>query len=361
MKRLLLTTTCLLGAPTAYAGGLEKSGQPVTLLFEKGDQIQLDFGYVMPDVVGTDSAGTQSGNVGRDTPRFGGGIKKDFNEKWSAALIVDEPYGANFEYTPESLLFGGTSADIDSVEFTALARYKINDRFSLHGGLRVARFEGGVTLGGLAYGPLDGFELEFENDWGWGYVVGGAYEIPEIAARVALTYGSSIDFELETSENMFGDSTTELTMPQSVNLDFQMGVAPKTLFFGSARWANYDGWAIEVDGFTGLTGVPLAAKDYDIYTFKLGLGRQFTERWGGAVQATWEPGINEPLGPLNPYDGLFGLGAAASYTMPSGAKLTAGAEYYWLGDSEVVSGDSASADFTNNTAVAVAMRLSIPF
>jgi hypothetical protein len=80
MKRLLLTTTCLLGAPMAYAGGLEKSGQPVTLLFEKGDQIRLDFGYVMPDVVGVDSAGTQSGNVGLDTPRFGGGIKKDFSD-----------------------------------------------------------------------------------------------------------------------------------------------------------------------------------------------------------------------------------------------------------------------------------------
>ena len=47
--------------------------------------------------------------------------------------------------------------------------------------------------------------------------------------------------------------------------------------------------------------------------------------------------------------------------MTSGAKLTAGAEYYSLGDSEVVSGDSASAGFTDNSAVAVAMRLSIPF
>jgi long-subunit fatty acid transport protein len=345
----------------AHAGGLEKSGQPVTLLFEKGDQIQLDLGYLMPDVVGVDSLGTESGNVGLDTPRFGGGIKKDINDKWSAALIVDEPYGANFEYTPESLVFGGTSADVDSIEFTALARYNFNDRFSLHGGLRAARFKGGVTLGGVGYGPLAGYELELKEDWGFGVVVGGAYEIPEIAARVALTYSSSIAFDLETSENMFGDASTTIDMPQSVNLDFQTGIAPKTLLFGSARWANYDGWQIEADGLTGLTGAPIASKDYDIYTFKLGLGRQFTERWGGAVQASWEPGIGKPLGPLNPYDGYVGLGAAANYTMPSGAKITAGAEYYWLGDSEVVSGTGASADFTDNTAVAVAMRLSIPF
>jgi long-subunit fatty acid transport protein len=107
---------------------------------------------------------------------------------------------------------------------------------------------------------------------------------------------------------MFGDSTTEVTMPQSINLDFQMGVAPKTLVFGSARWANYDGWEIETDGFSGVTGVPLAAKDYDIYTFKLGLGRQFTERWGGAVQATWEPASTSRSARSTPMTGCSGSG-----------------------------------------------------
>ena len=35
MKKVLLTTACLLSVPlAAQAGGLEKSGQPVTLLFE---------------------------------------------------------------------------------------------------------------------------------------------------------------------------------------------------------------------------------------------------------------------------------------------------------------------------------------
>ena len=41
MKKALLTTACLLAVPlAAQAGGLEKSGQPVTLLFEKGDLVQ---------------------------------------------------------------------------------------------------------------------------------------------------------------------------------------------------------------------------------------------------------------------------------------------------------------------------------
>ena len=59
MKRTLLATTCLLAVPlAAQAGGLEKSGQPVTLLFEKGDIIQLDLAYGIPHVTGVNSRGS---------------------------------------------------------------------------------------------------------------------------------------------------------------------------------------------------------------------------------------------------------------------------------------------------------------
>ena len=52
MKSTLLATTCLLAAPlAALAGGLEKSGQPVTLLFEKGDVVNLELAYGIPLIV----------------------------------------------------------------------------------------------------------------------------------------------------------------------------------------------------------------------------------------------------------------------------------------------------------------------
>jgi len=59
MKKVLLTTACLLAVPlAAQAGGLEKSGQPVTLLFEKGDLVQLELAHGIPTVTGVDSFGT---------------------------------------------------------------------------------------------------------------------------------------------------------------------------------------------------------------------------------------------------------------------------------------------------------------
>lgn len=368
MKNALLTTACLLALPlAAHAGGLEKSGQPVTLLFEKGDVMQLELAYGMPDVTGVDSSGIDSENAAKNFVRYGGGIKKDFGEKWSGALIVDEPYGADLAYEPGTFAIGGTYADFHSVELTALARYKLNKHFSVHGGLRFARFGGSAATNGPGYGPLAGYSFDGEDDWGYGYVAGVAYEIPEKALRVALTYGSSIGFELDSTEvfpasvgGMVREGTTEIDMPKSVNLDFQTGIAPKTLLFGSLRWTNYEGWEVKAPGLAENFDAVLAEKDYNIWTYKLGVGRQFDKHWAGAIQALYEPSIDKTLGPLNPTDGAFGLGVGASYTTDAGVKIAGGLDYRWLGDSDIRA-PFAEAEFKNNDAIGVGVSLTVPF
>ena len=52
--------------------------------------------------------------------------------------------------------------------------------------------------------------------------------------------------------------------------------------------------------------------------------------------------------------------AAATYALPSGTKITAGAEYAWLGDADVVSG-GGSAEFTDNSTIGLAMKIAVPF
>ncbi len=368
MKRLLLASACLLALPlAATAGGLEKSGQPVTLLFEKGDVVNLELAYGIPTVTGVDSFGNGSDDSADDFLRYGGGIKKDFNEHWSAAFIIDEPYGADLAYAPNDFAFGGTYAHFHSVEATALARYKFNENFSVHGGLRVARFGGDAATAGAAYGPISGYTFKGDDDWGFGYVLGVAYEIPEKALRVALTYGSAIDFRLDSTESFpdavggqLVEGTTPISMPQSVNLDFQTGIAPRTLLIGSMRWTNYEGWEVRAPGLADNFDAILASKDYNIWTYKLGVARQFNPHWAGAVQALYEPSINKTLGPLNPTDGAFGIGLGGTYTTDNGIKIGGGAEYRWLGDSDI-KGPFASASFTDNSALGVGISVTAPF
>ena len=55
MKFLGLSAAALLSLGTsAWAVGLDRSNQDITAIFEDGNHLGLSFGYVMPQVSGTD-------------------------------------------------------------------------------------------------------------------------------------------------------------------------------------------------------------------------------------------------------------------------------------------------------------------
>ena len=85
------------------------------------------------------------------------------------------------------------------------------------------------------------------------------------------------------------------TRPQSVQLDFQTGVAPKTLVFGYVRWVDWSEFAISPPvyeaGDRALLGGPRPLVDYadDWWTYNLGIGRQLTDALAGSFSITYEP------------------------------------------------------------------------
>ena len=344
----------------ASAGGLDRTGQPIGVLFEEGRRLELSFGYVVPDVSGTDLAMTPTGDVGESYFLPSVAYKADFNENISYALIVDRPSGAKVEYGATSILYAGTTASASSTAITALGRYKFNDRLSIHGGVRAQQIQAEVGLSGAAYGLVSGYEFDTDADWGFGYVVGAAYEIPDIALRVALTYSSEIDHDLDTTENLFGTSTTRVTAPQSVNLDFQTGIAADTLLFGSVRWVNWDGFNVTPSGLFGATGSSLVEYEENTITYNLGVGRRFSERWSAAVSVGFEAGNADTVSALGPTDGFLSVGAGATYTMQNGTEITGGLRYILPGDATVASG-GGTAEFENNSAIGAGLQIAFKF
>ncbi|MDB9944045.1 hypothetical protein OAD19_03400 [Octadecabacter sp.] len=123
---------------------------------------------------------------------------------------------------------------IDSTAITTVLRYKFDGGFSIHRGARAQEIGGNIVAApGL---------LVADSDYDFGYLVGAAYERPDIALRVALTYNSEIDNVLSRSENGVAIADFTLTTPASWNLEFQTGVAEDTLVFGSIRYAEWDGF-----------------------------------------------------------------------------------------------------------------------
>jgi len=372
MQKLAVAASAFaVAAGGAHAGGLDRSGTPIDVIFEKGNYAEISLGYVTPELSGRDLLGNTISNVGNDFTVFGGALKLDFGERLSFALIVDEPYGADVEYggSATTTLLGTPMAEAESVGITTLLKYQATDRISVYGGPRVVSAEGEITLGGLAYGPLNGYNVNFDRDQGVGAVAGAAYEIPDIAFRAALTWHSEIDLGLRTIEafpaapGVAGPAaitgTTQTKLPHSVKLAVQSGVAKNTLVFGSVRWSEWEVFTLDPP-----SPAPNLSQLDNSVTYEIGVGRRFTEKLSGSLSYTYESGGSDDLvSPLAPTDGSQAISAGVEYQINEMVDISGGLRYTMLGDSRPETGtpDTARGNFRNNDAISVGLKLGVHF
>ncbi|MDS9467223.1 outer membrane protein transport protein [Paracoccus sp. MBLB3053] len=372
MKRTMTGLALLMAsAAPVLAGGIERAPQSLAVLFEEGNYVELSFGGVDPTVKGRDVAPAavggpyDTGDVAQGYGFLGLAYKHQFNENLSGAFIVEQPFGSDLRYPTfadgGSLLLGGTRVEVNSTTYTGILRYKFQNNFSVHGGLRASHADGGVTLGGAAYqgrlGPQP-YDLDIGGAWGVGWVAGVAYEIPEYAARISLTYNSEIDHDFEQTETggplapatFKGDY--EVTTPRSWTLEGQTGIAEDTLMFGSIRWVKWSEFKVDNFLFPIVTPegtIPLVELE-DTTTYTIGVGRKFTENWAGSIAYIYEPSVGGKISPLAPYDGRKGVQVAAIYTMDN-IKVSTGINYSKLGDADLgvgYSGDKTEVGETND-------------
>ena len=361
----------LLGTTAAYAGGMDRSGQSITALFEEGTYAEISFGSVSPDVTGVSAiayGGTASGNVAPNYTQMGFAYKTDVNENFSFALIVDNPFGAMVEYNTAGYLLNGTAADVPTRGYTLLGQYHLNENVSIYGGPRLITASGEYTR---VFSGTTVYHAEYSSDTDVGYVVGAAYEIPEIALRAALTYSSATEFELDgTGTDIGGAMTTTLNaaMPQSVNLDLQSGIAENTLAFVNVRWADWseahltDSNANSTITPTGLPapnafvnpdrGVLSDFTDSDVTTFTVGIGRKLSDNFAGQIALGYEKSTGIEASNLAPTDGYKSISIGGAYTFDNGMELSGGVRYVDLGDAT-----TSIASFTDNSVTAIGLKL----
>lgn len=363
------TAILAITAGGAMAGGIDRSGQNIAILFEQGRVAELTFGHVAPTIGGTDVLGNAIGDVAEDFTQISFGYKHDIDDRLSFALIVDEPFAADILYPgdPATTVFGGTRVHARSTAATGILRYRFDGGFSVHGGVKAQQASAEIDLGGIAYRGISGYAVRLEGDMAPGYLVGFAYERPDIALRIALTYHSRITHDFETTETLNGvplaaPSTTDVDLPHSLNLDFQSGIAEGTLVFGQIRWAEWSALKLEPVAFTTATGgVGLIALE-DTATFTLGIGRRFSETWSGTVSASFEDGGDPLVSPLAPTNGRSGLAIGLIHTR-DGLRIAGGIDYTWIGDAspEIGTSGTAGARMQGNSSVGVGLRVAYAF
>lgn len=347
MKKALWGATALtLVAGTSFAGGIDRSGQGVNILFEEGNYAQFTWQHVSPSVDGSTSGVTHTTDVLPSYNNLSFGYKHEINENWDIALIYDQPFGAHVAYTNGPFTGGG--ADINSDALTALVQYNFGNGFSIHGGARALKVKGNITS---SLGLLDA-----SSDYDWGGVLGVAYEKPEIALRVALTYASSIKSGFEGTHNVVSPRTFDVDFPESVNLDFQTGVAANTLVFGSVRWAGWGGFSLDTtDGnWVNFTD--------DTIEYSLGVGRQINDKLSLALQLGYEKSGTRPTTTLlSPTTGSTSIGLGATYQVNEKFSVSGGLTYAMLGDQFFRTGATSTVDFNDSTAWGAGIRLGYRF
>jgi long-chain fatty acid transport protein len=370
---LLATSTTL-----AQAGGLDRSRINFGLLFEEGNYVELGFSHVSPMVAGTYSgvfgpfAGSSTGDMAGDYSSISLSYKHQFSDKVALGLFINSPYGADADYTAGP--YSGLNAKWKSRQIAAVLKYDVSDRFSAYGGLKYVRSSAQIGIpaalfqdpAGVLPNPYPaGYAARGEADEQVGYIVGTAYERPEIALRVALTYESGISHSFKTTETgtplIFGpgavlSTTTDVEMPQSLTLDFQTGVAKDTLVFGSVRWSEWSVWEIRPPGYDAIINSDITSFDNDVLSLSLGVGRRLNENLSVFARVGYEKANGGVASRLAPTDGSTSIGIGGSYTMDN-IKITGGVEYVKVGDAV----DGSGVRFAGNDALGVGVSIGIRF
>ena len=362
---LALTGVIALSSTSLSQGTLERNLPETRVLFEDGNYFEMAWSAVSPDLNGSggllDPAGLGTGDILESFDLWAFSLKTDLTPRTSLALILDQPFGSDTNYPLLATSgFSGTFSRIDSNELSGILRHKIGNRFSIYGGVRVQSVEAnaGLSFGGLL-GLGGAYSANLDRDEGAGFMAGVAYEIPDIKLRFAATYYSEIDTTHNTVEVAGGsvsNTRTDVTTPQSINLELQSGVAENTLLFGSIRWLDLSKFSISPPVFSGTTGIPIVEYSEDFLTITGGLGRKITDRFNLAFFLRYTPMTDQVLPTFGPLDGAISYFIAPSIQL-SKVKITT-----IIGYSELDGGtDSTGARFDLGNAVTVGLGLGYNF
>lgn len=403
---MILATLPMTGA---FAAAMDRSGQSIAAFLQPGNYFEAGITVLDADVSGEASTalgGQPTGDMASSYYFPSAALKIQATDNISVGLLYDQPFGAKAEYKKPTAAFTyageGTSAEVHTENLTLLVGFQPNVNWNFYGGAVYQEARGEVSLRGAAYSALGGYpvpqlggaslpydaNMKREGEWGW--IAGLAYQIPEIALKASLTYRSEIEHELESVETLNGlpasavvgavgltinPGKTNVTTPQSVNLDLQSGIMADTVGFLNVRWVNWDGNAIRPNDFgqiinglgaltgnTSLIGGNLVEYNKDQWSATAGVGRKLSEKWAGNVSVGWDSGAGNPITTLGPVDGYWNVGLGVQYSPTPATFIAGGVKYFWLGDATALTVANPNVgEFEDNNAIGYGLKIGYRF
>ncbi|WP_180134556.1 OmpP1/FadL family transporter [Acinetobacter sp. YH12070] len=370
----------LMPATSAIAGGLDRSGQSISAFLQPGNYAEAGITVLDAEVKSNE---LNVDDMAKSYYFPSAAVKVQATDKISLGLIYDQPYGAEAEYDAASPVFGngaqGTSVDVKTESLTALIGYQPNENWNFYAGPVWQTVEANIKLRGAAYGgnaKLGTYNIEMEREEAYGWLAGVAYSIPEIALKAAITYRSEIEHNTKSNETTLLPypslsaltSSVDATTPQSVNLDFQTGIAKDTLAFANVRWVHWSQFAVKPTLLGNVSSIPAPHVrqnliDYsdDQWSANVGVGHKFNSKWSGSASVGYDSGAGNPITTLGPVEGNWNVGLGGQYSPAENYFIQAGVKYFWLGDATAQTGGNPVGEFEDNHALGYGLKIGYRF
>lgn len=432
MKLKHLSTAMILAtlpATGVFAAALDRSGQSIAAFLQPGNYFEAGISVLDPNVSGKvqnnwtpggtaaplapNYRGTSVGEMADDYYFPSAALKLQLTDHFSFGLIYDQPFGAEATYSTDTYLHpvaGGvfhngtesTNVEVKSQNISMLFGFQPTANWNIYAGPVYQTVKGNVQLRGLAYGSttaLGQYNANIKEDNSVGWLAGFAYQIPDIALKASLTYRSDIDHELDTHEYGRSDilgvtlpgspaalttydlqTSTKISIPQSVNLDFQTGIMADTVAFANVRWVNWKEFSIRLEQFgkvsqklgaAGATpdnpnGFDIVAYTDDQISATVGVGRKLNDQWAGNISVGYDTGAGNPISTLGPTEGYWNVGLGIQYSPAPNYFIAGGVKYFWLGDAKAQAASNFGsntyvADFEDNDALAYGLKIGYKF
>lgn len=337
----------------ALAGGLERANINTSFLYETGSYAEFGFGSVSPSLPATGIAGFfSSDNVAPSFSLSTLAAKTSFGDGLDFGIwYTDNGNGVNIDYGA----VGATTifADLSVPTISALVKFNMNENLSVIAGIKRVSVDSGSSLK-LPLNSTTFAQYTLGTVTGSGAVYGLSFKRPDIALRVELLAEEAINLSVPTDYLLNATAVSghaDAGIGDALTLNFQTGIAPNTLLFGSIRDSKWENNQVAVPTFPG--GPKATVSSFtDGPEYSLGVGRRVNDNLSLSISAAHDPSSDdgEPVGELDPTGETNSISLGAKISISDNADLSIGGTYSRFG-SVTTSTYNASLDNSESTTI----------
>ncbi|MEQ1773730.1 MAG: outer membrane protein transport protein [Burkholderiales bacterium] len=241
--------------------------------------VRPSFKFTNTGSAATLPVGTGNGGDGGDWAYIPNGFfAMDISPSLRFGVAFNVPFGLTTEYdTGWHGQLTALKSEIKTININPSLAYKVNDNFSIGGGVSIQRIEAELTAGANLAGT-NIFKLG-ANDVGYGFNIGATLQ-PSPATRIGLHYRSSIKYKLDGSATFSlapagnGPVTADLRTPDSASVSVLHQVSPKLELMGDVtwtKWSNLQQLVVQRTSGAVLTNLLFRWED----TWRVGVGANY--------------------------------------------------------------------------------------